>query len=238
IKTTTVGQVAGFIGEPIQGVGGFITPPKEYFKIVAEIIRRYGGVFIADEVQTGFGRTGENWWGIEHYDVEPDIMTMAKGIGNGMPLAATIATAPIADSFKSLTISTYGGNPISCAAGNETIRIMEEENIPAHSKKLGAQLRAGLEGLQVKYPKVIGDVRGMGLMQAIEFVVDEPKGDRTPNPAAVGQLFEETKKRGLLIGKGGLEGNCLRISPPMSVTSEEIDEAIGIMDESFKAMGV
>jgi len=237
IRTTTVGQVAGMIAEPIQGVGGFITPPREYFGIAAEIIRKYGGVFIADEVQTGFGRTGGKMFGIEHYGVEPDIMTMAKGIANGMPLSACIATAPVADSFKALTISTFGGNPISCAAANETLRIIEEEDLPANSRDRGRELRAGLEKLQQKYPRVIGDVRGMGLMQALELVADETAGDRTPNPKATVALFEETKKRGLLIGKGGLNGNCIRISPPLTITAPEVNEALGIFDEAFAAMG-
>jgi 4-aminobutyrate aminotransferase-like enzyme len=236
IRTTTLGQIAGMIAEPIQGVGGFITPPKEYFKIAAEIIRRYGGVFIADEVQTGFGRTGDTMFGIEHYGVDPDIMTMAKGIANGMPLAACIATPAIADSFTALTISTFGGNPVSCAAANETLRIIEEEDLPGNARDRGRELRAGLEKLQQEHPRTIGDVRGMGLMQALELVVDEAGGDRTPDPKATARLFEETKKRGLLIGKGGLNGNCIRISPPLNITANEVDEALGIFEESFAAM--
>jgi 4-aminobutyrate aminotransferase-like enzyme len=236
IQTTTTGKIAGFLAEPIQGVGGFITPPPEYFKIAVEIIRKYGGVFICDEVQTGFGRTGTHMFGIEHWGVEPDIMTMAKGIANGMPLAATIATPEIADSFKKLQISTFGGNPLSCTAANATLEVIEEDNLCDNAAKRGAQLRAGLDALKVRHPALVGEVRGKGLMLAMELVVDEKSGDRTPNPAATLRLFEETKKRGLLIGKGGLHGNVLRISPPLNVSSADVDEAIAKLGDSFQAM--
>jgi 4-aminobutyrate aminotransferase-like enzyme len=236
IQTTTTGKVAGFLAEPIQGVGGFITPPPEYFDIAVGIVRKYGGVFICDEVQTGFGRTGTHWFGISHWGVEPDIMTMAKGIANGMPLAVAIATPEIADAFKKLTISTFGGNPVSCAAANATLDVLEQENLPERAARTGAKLRAGLEELQQRFPKRIGDVRGKGLMQGLELVVDETAGDRTPDPAATTRLFEETKKRGLLIGKGGLYGNCIRISPPLTVSDTDIDDALRIFRESFEAM--
>jgi len=238
IRTTTVGQVAGFLAEPIQGVGGFVTPPKEYFKIAVEIVRRYGGVFICDEVQTGFGRTGGKMFGIEHYGVLPEIMTMAKGVANGFPLGVTTAIPTVADSLKGLTISTFGGNPVSCAAANATLAVIREEDIPTHVEKVGAVLRSGLAQLKEKYPRLIGDVRGMGLMQAIELVEDETKKDRTPNTGATLELFEETKKRGLLIGKGGLYGNAIRISPPMTVSEDEVREALKILDEALAAMRV
>jgi 4-aminobutyrate aminotransferase-like enzyme len=237
IKTTTTGQIAGFLAEPIQGVGGFVTPPKEYFQIAVAIVRKYGGVFIADEVQTGFGRTGGRWWGCEHYGVEPEIMTMAKGIANGMPLSATICTPAVADSLQKLTISTFGGNPVSVTAAIATLEVMEKHDLKGNAERQGRRLRAGLEGLQRKYPRTIGDVRGMGLMQGVEHVMDETKGDRTPNPQATARLFEETKKRGLLIGKGGLYGNVLRISPPLTVNAAEVDEAVGKLDESYGAIG-
>jgi 4-aminobutyrate aminotransferase-like enzyme len=236
IQTTTTGRIAGFLAEPIQGVGGFITPPPEYFEIAVEIVRKHGGVFICDEVQTGFGRTGTHMFGIEHWGVEPEIMTMAKGIANGMPLAVAIATPEIADSFQKLTISTFGGNPVSCAAANATLDVIEGENLPQNAETTGARLRAGLEELQARFPRTVGDVRGKGLMQAIELVVDETAGDRTPNPAATARLFEETKQRGLLIGKGGLAGNAIRISPPLTVGPSEVDEALSILRESFEAM--
>jgi 4-aminobutyrate aminotransferase-like enzyme len=236
IQTTTTGKIAGFLAEPIQGVGGFITPPKEYFSMAVEIVRKAGGVFICDEVQTGFGRTGGKMFGIEHWGVEPDIMTMAKGIANGMPLAVTIATPEIADSFRKLTISTFGGEPVSCAAANATLDVIQNDRLLDNAEKMGRRLRSGLEELQRRFPKTIGDVRGMGLMQAIELVQDETAGDRTPNPKATARLFEETKKRRLLIGKGGLYGNVIRISPPLTVDSAAIDDALAIFRESFAAM--
>jgi 4-aminobutyrate aminotransferase len=232
IKTTTSGRIAAFIAEPIQGVGGFITPPLEYFKIVVEIVHQYGGLFICDEVQTGFGRTGDKWFGIEHWEVEPDIMTMAKGIANGLPMGNTITTGEIAQGMvgKGLTISTFGGNPLSTAASLATIEVMEEEANPQHIAEVGAHLRAGLEKLQEKYP-LIGDVRGMGLMQGVEMVKD--RQSKEPAPIAVNALFEQTRGRGLLIGKGGMYSNVLRIAPPLIATKEHVDEALNILDHAF-----
>ena len=235
IQTTTTGQIAGILVQPIQGVGGFITPPPEYFKIVAEIVRNHGGIFISDEVQTGFGRTGK-MWGIEQYDVEPDMITAAKGIANGMPLAAVVTTSDIAATLTKNTISTFGGNPVSCAAAKATINVIQRDELDKNAEEMGDILRKGLEQLQEKYPKVIGEVRGMGLMQAIELVVDETKKDRTPNPDAAEQLMEETKARGLLIGRGGLYANAMRISPPLNITKSEVEEAIGILNDSFAAI--
>ena len=235
IQTTTTGQIAGILVEPIQGVGGFITPPPEYFKIVAEIVRNHGGIFISDEVQTGFGRTGK-MWGIEQYDVEPDMITAAKGIANGMPLAAVVTTSDIAATLTKNTISTFGGNPVSCAAAKATINVIQRDELDKNAEEMGDILRKGLEQLQEKYPKVIGEVRGMGLMQAIELVVDETKKDRTPNPTAAEQLMEETKARGLLIGRGGLYANAMRISPPLNITRSEVEEAVGILNDSFAAI--
>jgi len=237
IRTTTTGQVAGFIAEPILGVGGFVTPPPEYFRIAVEIVRRFGGVFICDEVQTGFGRTGDRWWGCEQYGVEPEIMTMAKGIANGLPLSACITTPAVADALTKLTISTFGGNPVACAAANATLGYIERHGVLANAGEMGRRLRAGLERLQQRYPRAIGEVRGMGLMQGVELVVDETRGDRTPDPKATLRLLEETRTRQLLIGRGGMYGNCLRISPPLTVTAAEVDEALGKLDESFAAIG-
>jgi 4-aminobutyrate aminotransferase-like enzyme len=228
IMTTTSGNIAGFIAEPIQGVGGFITPPKEYFKVAVPIIKKYGGVFISDEVQTGFGRTGKRMFGIEHWEVEPDIITMAKGIANGAPLGATIARTDIADSFTGLTISTFGGNPVSMAAALATIEVMEEENLAENSYVVGQHLREGLIELQKKYSS-IGDVRGKGLMQACEFI----KENKVPDAAIVVKLFEEMKKEGVLIGKGGLYGNVVRISPPLNVSKGEVNDFIKAMDKSL-----
>ena len=227
IRTTTSGRIAAFLAEPIQGVGGFVTPPPEYFQIAVDIVRRYGGLFICDEVQTGFGRTGKYWFGIQHWDVEPDIMTLAKGIANGSPMGVAITTPELADKLEGLTISTFGGNPVSCAAALATIQVMEEEASPAHVKDVGDYLRQGLEELGQKYP-LIGDVRGMGLMQGVELVRDR----KTKEPAIkeVAYLFEATRERGLLIGKGGLYGNALRIAPPLVATKEDVDRALEILD--------
>ncbi len=232
IKTSTSGKIAAFLAEPIQGVGGFITPPPEYFKIVVEIVHHYEGLFICDEVQTGFGRTGTYWFGIQHWGVEPDIMTMAKGIANGMPLGNTITRPEIAEATRGagLTISTFGGNPVSCAAALATIEVMEEMDIPRHVADVGAHLRAGLERLWEKYP-IIGEVRGMGLMQGIELVKD--RKTKEPAPDAVNMLFEATKARGLLIGKGGAYGNVVRISPPLTATKDHVEEALAILDAAF-----
>mgnify|MGYP001628057360 FL=1 len=235
IQTTTTGRIAGMLVEPIQGVGGFVTPPKEYFQIAQEIVAKYGGVFIADEVQTGFGRTGK-MWGIEQYGVEPDMMTMAKGIANGFPLGAIVTTAPIADSLKKGSISTFGGNPVSCTAANKVLEIIERDELTSNAEQMGGVLRAGLEALQKKYPKIIGDVRGMGLMQALELVKDEEAGDRTPNPEATKALFEETKKRGLLIGKGGLWGNTVRIAPALNISEDDIRDGLKLHSDSIAAM--
>lgn len=236
IQTTTSGEIAGLLAEPIQGVGGFITPPAEYFQIAVDIVRRHGGIFICDEVQTGFGRLGSKMFGIEHWGVEPDIMTMAKGIANGMPLGVTIMTEEIAQAFQKATISTFGGNPMSCAAAGATLDVIEEEDLPRNAEVQGTRLREGLLQLQQRFPAWIGDVRGKGLMQAIELVVDETAGDRTPNKAVTAQLFEQTRERRLLIGGGGLYGNVIRISPPLTVGPSEVDEALAVLGESFEAM--
>jgi alanine-glyoxylate transaminase/(R)-3-amino-2-methylpropionate-pyruvate transaminase len=236
IQTTTTGQIAGFLAEPIMGVGGFITAPDGYFKIAVDIIKKYGGVFICDEVQTGFGRTGGKMWGIEHHEgVEPDIMTMAKGIANGLPIGATLATAAIADSWKAGNISTFGGNPISATAANATIDTIVADKLTVNAAAMGRVLRDGLVALKAKYPKTIGDVRGKGLMQALELVEDETVKNRTPAPQATLRLFEATKARGLLIGKGGLYGNTVRIAPPLNIGKADVDEALRILDDAFAA---
>ncbi|MGL4648944.1 MAG: aspartate aminotransferase family protein [Caldilineaceae bacterium] len=235
IRTTTSGKIAAFMAEPIQGVGGFITPPDEYFKIVTDIAHHYGGLFICDEVQTGFGRTGEHWFGISHWDVTPDIVTMAKGIANGLPMGNTITRSEIAQSMagKGLTLSTFGGNPISTAASLATIEALEQEAPPTRVADVGGYLRTGLERLWQRYP-LIGEVRGKGLMQGIEFVTDQRT--REPAPKAVNQLFEETRARGMLIGKGGLYGNVIRLAPPMTATEAHVDEALAILDHALAAV--
>ena len=232
IKTTTSGRIAGFIAEPIQGVGGFITPPKEYFQVIAEIVRKCGGLFICDEVQTAWGRTGEKMFGIEHWGVEPDIMTFAKGMANGVPIGATIARPEVADSFGGFTISTFGGNPVTAAAALATIEVIEEEKLVLNAAAMGCRLRQGLEQLKGKFP-VIGDVRGMGLILALELVGE----NKVPDPQTVARLFELTKQNGLLIGKGGLMGNVIRITPPLNVTADQLDQALKALDRSFSQMG-
>ena len=228
IQTTTSGGVAAFLAEPIQGVGGFVTPPPEYFQIVAGIVRKYGGLFISDEVQTGFGRTGGKWFGIEHWGVEPDMITCAKGVANGAPMGVTLATADVADSFRGATISTFGGNPVSCVAALSTIEVIEEENLAQNAHDVGDYLREKLEELQAKHP-LIGEVRGMGLIQGVELVREH----KEPASQEILQIFEATRRRGLLIGKGGLYGNVIRITPPLNVGKADVDEAGRILDEAF-----
>lgn len=227
IQTETNGSPAAFIAEPIQGVGGFITPPKEYFEVAVGIIRKYGALFICDEVQTGFGRTGDKWFGIEHWGVEPDIMTMAKGIANGMPVGATIAKEEVANSFTGLSLATYGGNPVSMAATKATISVMEREDIPSRAARLGKILREHLEMMKEKY-QAIGDVRGMGLMQAIEFVKD--RKSKEPDPQTTNAFLESAKRNKLLIGKGGRYGNVIRIAPPMLISEADLREGCRLMD--------
>ncbi|MDH3492719.1 MAG: aspartate aminotransferase family protein [Acidobacteriota bacterium] len=233
IKTTTTGEIAAFMAEPILGVGGFIVPPKEYFGKVAEITRNHGGLFIADEVQTGWGRTGDKWFGIEHWGVEPDIITSAKGMGNGVPVGWTIATPEVADAFPGLTFSTFGGNPVSMAAVAAVIRVIEEDDLRTNCRVVGDYFHESLLGLKEKH-KAIGDVRGMGLMQAIELVKDR----QTKEPAADSLLrvFEETKRQGVLIGKGGLYGNVIRTGVMLNSSTDTIDELIAALDKGLEAL--
>jgi len=230
IQTGTSGQIAAFIAEPIQGVGGFITPPPEYFKIVFQAVKRYGGLFISDEVQTGFGRTGKRWFGIEQWEVVPDIITCAKGMGNGVPIGATVTTSELAGSYQGLTISTFGGNPVTSVAARATIAVIEEEDLLENAHTVGSYFRAALEELQRKYP-VIGDVRGMGLMQALELVKD--RETKEPAPEATAQLMERTRDNGLLIGKGGLYGNVIRLAPMLNISKADVDDAVRLLDKSF-----
>ncbi len=230
IRTATSGSIAAFLAEPIQGAGGFITPPKEYFKIVFNIVKKYGGLFISDEVQTGFGRTGKKWFGIEHWEVEPDIITSAKGMANGVPVGLTIATPEVADAFKGMTISTFGGNPVTAVAARATIEVIEEEKLLENADSVGGYFRQKLDELKEKHA-LIGDVRGMGLMQGLELVKD--RKTKEPAPEATNQFMERCRSNGLLIGKGGLYGNVIRLSPPLNIGQSDVDEAIGLMDKSL-----
>jgi 4-aminobutyrate aminotransferase-like enzyme len=222
IATTTNGRPAAFLAETIQGAGGYIVPPPGYFQRVAEIIRGVGGYLIIDEVQAGFGRTGK-WFGIEHWDVVPDIMIMAKGIAGGMPVGATVTTDEIAARWSGKTISTFGGNPICMAAMAETLDIMREEEVPTRAVEQGGQLRAGLEALASRY-SWIGEVRGMGLMQAMELVKDPET--KEPFPERTGAFMEAAREEGLLIGKAGLRDNVLRFGPSLLVTRAEVADCL------------
>jgi 4-aminobutyrate aminotransferase-like enzyme len=230
IRSTTNGRIAGFIAEPIQGVGGFITPPKEYFPIVEKIVKNHGGVFISDEVQTGWGRTGGKWFGIEQWGVTPDIITSAKGLGNGAPIGLTVAKAEIADSVKGLTISTFGGNPVTTTQAKAVIDFIEEQNLMQNCAETGAYLRGKLEELQRKH-EIIGEVRGMGLMQAIELVED--RVSKTPATKQTAAVLEAAKDNRLLIGKGGMFGNVLRVTPPMNVGKADVDQFAELLDASL-----
>jgi 4-aminobutyrate aminotransferase-like enzyme len=234
IRSTTGGRVAGIIAEPIQGVGGFITPPKEYFPIVEKIVRNHGGIFISDEVQTAWGRTGGKWFGIEHWGVTPDIITSAKGLGNGMPIGLTVAPAEVADSLKGLTISTFGGNPVTTTQAKAVLDLIEEQNLLRNCEETGGYLRAGLEELKGKH-QIIGDVRGMGLMQAIELVED--RESKKPAGAQTVAIMEAARENRLLIGKGGMYGNVLRITPPMNVGRADVDQFLDALDASLARCG-
>lgn len=233
IQHTTPGKVAGFICEPIQGVGGTIEMPEGYLKRVYETIREHGGVNICDEVQTGFGRMGTDYWAFEMNGVTPDIVTLAKGIGNGVPLAAVVTRPEIAEAFtKKIHFNTYGGNPVSSAVGRAVLRVIDEENLQENCLKTGEALKKGLVELQHKYPNVIGDVRGKGLMLGVELVKDPES--KTPNPELTNEVFEECKNNGVLIGKGGLFGNVFRIKPPMCFNERNVDTLVNVLDDAFK----
>src|ERR1700728_1800861 len=231
IRTSTSGRIAALIAEPIQGIGGFITPPKEYFKIVTDIVRKYGGIFIADEVQTAWGRTGGKWFGIEHWNVQPDIITSAKGLANGLPIGVTIARPEIADAMKGVTISTFGGNPVATTAAKAVIDYIEEQNLLRNTEEVGAYLRGKLTDLKDKHA-LIGDVRGMGLLLAIELVED--RKTKVPATAATLQGMEAARENRIMVGRGGLYGNVLRLSPPMNIGRADVDEFILRLDAAFQ----
>lgn len=193
-------------------------------------MKNYGGAFIADEVQTGFGRTGKKWFGIEHWEVTPDIITCAKSLGNGLPIAATITTSELAGKFQGSTISTFGGNPVATVAARAVIEVIEEDNLRENTHVVGGYLRERLEELQQRHP-LIGDVRGLGVMQALELV----RNRQTKEPAAQEtlQLLERTRENGLLIGRGGLYGNVIRLGPPMNISKADVDAAIEMLDKSL-----
>lgn len=234
IDYATSGQVAGYIAESIQGVGGFVVFPDGYLKHAYEHVRAAGGVCIADEVQTGFGRTGSHFWGFETQGVIPDIVTMAKGIGNGAPLAAVVTTPKIAATMaQRIHFNTFGGNPVSCAQGKAVLEVIERENLQANSEKMGGYLLAGLEKLKAKH-NIIGDVRGKGLMIGVELVKD--RATKEPAKAECAQVVETCKDMGLLVGKGGLWGQTIRITPPMCLHQADADFLLEVLDAALASL--
>jgi alanine-glyoxylate transaminase / (R)-3-amino-2-methylpropionate-pyruvate transaminase len=228
IRYETSGEVAAFIAEPIQGVGGTVVPPPEYFKIIYDIVREHGGVCIADEVQTGFGRTGEHFWGFENWGVVPDMVTMAKGIGNGAPLGACTTREEIAAHMaKRLHFNTFGGNPVSVLQGLSVLEILDEENLQQRANEVGGYLKGKLTELQNKHD-LIGEVRGMGLMLGVELVTD--RVTKEPAVADTATIVEKAKDRGLLLGKGGYFGNVIRIKPPMCISKDDCDFMVDCLD--------
>jgi 4-aminobutyrate aminotransferase-like enzyme len=233
IRTTTSGSPAAFVAEPIQGVGGFITPPPEYFQMVKEILDRHGIPFIADEVQTGWGRIGAADFGFQAYGVEPDVVVFAKGLANGIPIGGVIATDELAAAIRSLSLSTFGGNPIATTAALANLNYIVTNNLRENARTVGAYLKEQLWALAERH-QVIGDVRGMGLLVAVELVCDR----RTKEPAAdiALRLMDAAKERGLIVGKGGLHANTLRLCPPLIVTKSDVDATVAILDEALTAV--
>ena len=228
IEYQTPGEIACFIGEPIQGVGGTIVPPKEFFQVVYDIVRQHGGICIADEVQGGFGRTGEQFWSHQNFDVVPDMVTMAKGIGNGAPLGGMTTTEPISEMMANkIHFNTYGGNPVSMTQGLATLEVIEEQGIQQNALEVGTHLKNRFHELEDKHP-IIGDVRGLGLMLGIELVKD--RKTKEPASQAAADVMEKCKEHGLIIGKGGLFGNTLRIKPPMCITKDDADFLADCLD--------
>ncbi len=235
IRFSTPGKVAAFIAEPIQGVGGATHGAPNYLKEAYEIVRDHGGLCIADEVQTGFGRTGEHYWGFQNFGVTPDFVTMAKGIGNGAPLGAVSTRMDIAKTLtQRLHFNTFGGNPVSMAAGLAVLDIIDEDGLQENSRIVGGQLKAGLEKLMQSH-QIVGDVRGMGLMLGVELVRD--RGTKEPAKGETLTVLESARERGVLIGKGGIDGNVLRIKPPMCISADDVDFTLDVLDEAFTKAG-
>lgn len=225
IETSTSGEVAALIAEPIQGNGGIITPPPEYFLRLKEILNKYGALLIIDEIQTGFGRTGK-WFAIEHWDAEPDIMSMAKALGNGVPIGVFTTRPEIADTYTCPGASTLGGNPVSMVAGLATLEVIEKEGLIQNAATLGTYLKEKLLALQEKH-LLIGDVRGIGLMIGVELV----KNEKQPAAAETDRVLELMKNRRIIIGKNGRSRNVLAFQPPLVITKDNVDEVIENLDE-------
>ncbi len=232
IEISTAGDVACLIAEPVQGVGGFGMPPDGLYGRFNEVLKKRGILFISDEVQTGWGRTGEHFWGYQAHGFTPDIITFAKGLGNGLAIGGLVARKEIMDCFTSNSISTFGGNPLVTRGSLANLQYLKENNLQANAAKQGARLMEKLKKLASDTPG-IGDVRGKGLMIGLEFV---GKDGRTPDVETVMQLMEVTKENGLLIGKGGFYGNVIRIAPPLSITEAEIDEGFDILAGAVKTL--
>ena len=234
IRYSTPGKVAAFICEPIQGAGGLTHGAKSYLKEAYAIVREAGGLCIADEVQTGFGRTGDHYWGFQNFDVVPDFVTMAKGLGNGAPIAAVTTRGDIAQSLtQRIHFNTFGGNPVSTAAALAVLDVIEEEGLQRNAKERGAQIKSGLERIAGSH-KIVGNVRGMGLMVGVELVRDQ----KTKEPARqeTADVLEAAREMGLLIGKGGIDGNVLRVQPPMCITSDDAEFALDVFDRAFASV--
>jgi alanine-glyoxylate transaminase/(R)-3-amino-2-methylpropionate-pyruvate transaminase len=235
IRYSTPGRVAAFLAEPIQGVGGATHGAPNYLREAYAVIREHGGLCIADEVQTGFGRTGDHYWGFQNFDVVPDFVTMAKGIGNGAPLAAVTTRMEIAKTLaQRIHFNTFGGNPVSMAAGLAVLDVIDEDGLQENSRVLGARFKDGLESLQRRHP-LVGDVRGMGLMLGVELVRDRDR--KVPAKEETLEVLEAAREMGVLIGKGGLDGNVLRIKPPMCITTHDVDYALEVLDVALGQAG-
>jgi 4-aminobutyrate aminotransferase len=229
LTIATAGDVAAMIAEPIQGVGGFATPPDGFFGEMKKVLDREGILFVSDEVQTGWGRTGEHFWGYQSHDITPDLLTFAKGLGNGLAIGGVVARKEIMDCIQANSISTFGGNPLAMAGALANLEYLLEADLQTNASKVGRYFKSALEDLGDRVD-IVGEVRGKGLMIGVELV--QP-GTKTPNPAAASAIMEKTRERGLLIGKGGLHGNALRIAPPLSLTQEEADEGYAILEQAI-----
>jgi len=221
LSIATAGDVAAMIAEPIQGVGGFVTPPDGFFGAMKEVLDEYGILFISDEVQTGWGRTGEHFWGFQAHGITPDMLTFAKGLGNGLAIAGVVARAEVMDALAANSISTFGGNPLATAGALANLEYVLEHDLQTNALKMGNQLKNGIHHIADDAPEIV-EVRGKGLMVGVEF----GQTDGSPDPALTARVMERAKAGGLLIGKGGLYGNTLRIAPPLSITEEEVDEGL------------
>lgn len=231
IEWETGKNVAAFIAEPIQGVGGIIVPPAEFLPEVYALVRKHGGLCISDEVQTAWGRTGKAYWGFEAFGVTPDLVTMAKGFGNGTPLGAVTTRPEIArDLAQRLHFNTFGGNPVSALAGLTTLEIVDEDGLQARCMEIGGYLKEQLLALQDKHA-LIGDVRGMGLLLGVELVAD--RQTKQPATEQAGAVSNRARELGLLMGSGGLHRNVLRITPPMCISRDDCDFLIATLDAAL-----